>query len=84
VVFICPTRICSILDKVVDDGQERAPLHIRLDVPAERALAIELIQFPHTAERAAQTLRPHGLCQYLFKLATAFTGFYETCLGAQG
>jgi arginyl-tRNA synthetase len=44
-------RICSILGKVVDDEQEHAPSHIRLDVPAERALAVELIQFPHTLER---------------------------------
>jgi arginyl-tRNA synthetase len=50
-----------------------------LDAPAERALALELIQFQHTLERAAETLRPHVLCQYLFKLASAFTSFYETC-----
>lgn len=72
-------RICSILGKMVDDEQERAASHIRLDAPAERALAVELIQFPHTLARTAETLRPHVLCQYLFKLATAFTGFYETC-----
>jgi arginyl-tRNA synthetase len=73
------SRICSILGKVVDGEQERAPSPIRLDAPAERALAIELIQFPRTVEQTAETLRPHGLCQYLFKLATVFTGFYETC-----
>lgn len=73
------SRICSILGKVVDGKEERAPLHICLDTPAERALGIELIQFPDTIKRTAETLRPHGLCQYLFKLATTFTGFYETC-----
>jgi arginyl-tRNA synthetase len=27
----------------------------------------------------AETLQPYVLCQYLFKLATAFASFYETC-----
>jgi arginyl-tRNA synthetase len=53
-------------------ARKSVPLHICLDTPAERALV-------NTIKRTAETLRPHGLCQYLFKLATAFTGFYETC-----
>jgi arginyl-tRNA synthetase len=72
-------RICSILGKVVDDEKEYAPSHIRVDAPAERALAVELILFARTLERTAETLGPHVLCQYLFKVATAFSSFYETC-----
>jgi arginyl-tRNA synthetase len=55
------------------------PAAIRLTEPAERALALELLGFGSAVIEAADTLRPHRLCGYLYDLATAFTAFFEAC-----
>src|SRR5262249_60949950 len=47
--------------------------------PAERRLALTLLQFDSAVHAVARTLEPHRLCTYLFELATAFSGFYESC-----
>jgi len=47
--------------------------------PAERALAVKLVQFPEVVDAVAAECMPHLLCAYLFELAGAFTGFYENC-----
>jgi len=50
-----------------------------LGEPAERRLAVALLQFPETVEAVAADCVPHVLCGYLYRLAGAFMGFYETC-----
>lgn len=52
--------------------------------PAERALALALLEFGPTVAAVGELLEPHLLCTYLFDLAQAFTSFYEACpvLGA--
>ncbi len=74
-------RIRSILRKAgahpAAQTSDRAA--IRIDAPMERALALELLQFPGTLARVAETLQPHRLCQQLFRTATAFSGFYDAC-----
>jgi arginyl-tRNA synthetase len=52
---------------------------IALGEAAERKLALELLDFGTAVVEAAETLRPHRLCGYLYDLATAFTQFFETC-----
>ena len=47
--------------------------------PAERALAVKLLQFPETVEAVADECLPNILCSYLYDLAGAFMGFYENC-----
>jgi len=47
--------------------------------PAERRLAVALLQFAETIETVAADCLPHVLCGYLYRLAGAFMGFYETC-----
>jgi len=47
--------------------------------PAERALAVKLLQFPETVEAVAAECLPNLLCAYLYELAGAFMGFYENC-----
>jgi arginyl-tRNA synthetase len=47
--------------------------------PAERALAIKLLQFPETIAMLACECLPNVLCAYLYDLAGAFTRFYEDC-----
>ena len=51
----------------------------RVGAPAERALALELVQWPSAIERASEGLYPHRLCQHLYDVAQALTRFYEDC-----
>ncbi|MCK4601699.1 MAG: arginine--tRNA ligase, partial [Phycisphaerae bacterium] len=60
-------------------SDEAAAGNIVISEPAERALAVKLLQFPETVEVAAAECTPHLLCNYLFELAGAFMGFYEGC-----
>ena len=55
-------RIRSILRKGGTSEREAPRGAIRIDEPAERALALELLGFPATVERTADTLQPHRLC----------------------
>jgi arginyl-tRNA synthetase len=55
------------------------PGPIALGEPAERALALQLLGFGSIVEAVAESSEPHRLCNYLFDLAQAFTGFFETC-----
>ncbi len=47
--------------------------------PAERALALHLLEYGATLERVGELLEPHRLCTYLFELAQLFTAFYDQC-----
>lgn len=44
---------------------------------AERALALQLLQFAPTLETTAREYEPHRLAAYLFATAQAFTAFYD-------
>jgi len=75
-------RICSIFRKdPASRERERAgeDVSMTLDAPAERALALKLLQFPETVQAVADECLPNLLCGYLYDLATAFSSFYETC-----
>ena len=54
--------------------------------PAERALALELLEFGGVVAQVGDSLEPHRLCGYLFQVAQAFSAFYENCpvLKAEG
>ena len=52
---------------------------IVLEQPAERALAVKLLQFVETLDSAAQTSLPNQLCSYLYELGGTFMSFYESC-----
>jgi arginyl-tRNA synthetase len=74
-------RICSIFRKGKADleasAADTAP--IRLGHPAERALALKLLEFPQAVAAVAADLRPHILCNYLYETAGVFTAFYDAC-----
>ena len=72
-------RIHSIFRKAAEGGIVRGAGAIRVEDPAERALALELLGFGGAVTEAAETLRPHRLCGYLYDLATAFSAFFEAC-----
>jgi arginyl-tRNA synthetase len=75
-------RVQSVLRKA---GGAPAGAAVRLDEPAERALALKLAQFSTAVESALTHLQPHRLCTYLYETAVAFSTFYEKCsiLGAE-
>ena len=60
-------------------SRERKRAGISLTEPAERTLGVKLLQFPETIEAVAETCTPNTLCAYLYELAGAFMGFYESC-----
>ena len=47
--------------------------------PAERALALALLEFGSVVRAVGTELEPHRLCGYLFDLAQTFSAFYEAC-----
>jgi arginyl-tRNA synthetase len=55
------------------------PISFSVKEPAERALAMKILQFPETIHTVVQECMPNVLCAYLYDLAGAFTGFYENC-----
>lgn len=52
---------------------------ISLATPAERALALSLLQFAESLDRVANDYRPNHLAAYLFDLASRFSTFFEQC-----
>jgi len=53
--------------------------HFVLGEPAERHLALGLLEFSEAFDVALAALQPHKLCVYLFDLAQRFTSFYDAC-----
>jgi arginyl-tRNA synthetase len=76
-------RIRSIFRKGEAQGlispitESAQPIH--LADPAERALALKLLQLPQLIASVADSLEPHRLCTYLYELASSFHQFYESC-----
>jgi arginyl-tRNA synthetase len=52
---------------------------ITVTEPAERALALELLDFGDVVAHVGAELEPHRLCHHLFGLAQDFAAFYEHC-----
>ncbi len=73
------TRIRSILRRGETSEREAAAGAIRIDDPAERTLALALLEFPGAVAKTGETLQPHRICGALYAIATAFMAFYERC-----
>ncbi len=52
---------------------------ITLDDPAERDLAVELVQLGDALDKMLEDYRPNILTAYLFSLATKFSRFFQNC-----
>jgi arginyl-tRNA synthetase len=52
---------------------------ISLQEPAERTLAVKLLQFAEAVDSVAKEGLPNHLCTYLYELAGNFMSFYEAC-----
>ena len=72
-------RIRSIFRKVVEGGIDSTPAPICIHDPAERALALQILQFSEVLHAVMEDQRPNLLCLYLYELADHFHRFYEAC-----
>ncbi len=74
-------RICSILRKADEEGIsiQREARFALLTHEAEKALIKELLRFPEALARAAESMEPHQVANYLREVAVAFTQFYGHC-----
>ncbi|MEV0593002.1 arginine--tRNA ligase [Nonomuraea cavernae] len=71
-------RIRSIFRRGdVDPATATGP--IVLGHPAERALALQLLDFGAAVEKTAELNEPHRLCAFIYATAAAFTAFFEGC-----
>ncbi len=71
-------RIQSIFRKAEHD-QNTSATRVDIIEPAERQLAVKLVQFGETIHTVANDCYPNLLCNYLFELAGNFMRFYESC-----
>jgi arginyl-tRNA synthetase len=55
------------------------PGPVRMSDPAERRLALALLDFEPAVAAATDLREPHRLAAYLHELAVAFSNFYEKC-----
>lgn len=72
------TRIKSIFRKAdLDAGSVTG--EITATEPAEKALALKLLQFGEAVDQVAIDAYPHQLCGYLYELSSLYMKFYEAC-----
>ncbi|MEM8920237.1 MAG: arginine--tRNA ligase, partial [Pseudomonadota bacterium] len=67
-------RIKSLLRRADEEGV--TPGDISIELPAERALALELDAFESVLAAAYAKRTPHLVCEHAYALAQAFSGFY--------
>ena len=72
-------RIRSIFRKAEAEGISTAVSTIVIADQAERALALQIIQFSEVLHTVLEDQRPNLLCLYLYELADRFHKFYEAC-----
>lgn len=74
-------RVRSIFRKgsIDVDALRAGGAAIRLDAPAERALAVSILRFSEALEFTLVDYRPNLLTTYLFELANAYSTFFEQC-----
>jgi arginyl-tRNA synthetase len=72
-------RIASIIARSGESvaAIEAAPL--RLEVPAERALALHLLRYGAMVQGVADSLETSRIGAYLLSLSTHFNAFYQAC-----
>ena len=61
------------------DALRTSATAILLDLPAERALALELLRLAEAIDLTVADYRPNQLTAYLFELANHYSTFFEQC-----
>jgi arginyl-tRNA synthetase len=74
-------RVRSIFSRgnVDVDALRKSGAAIRLDAPAERALAVEILRFAEALDLTVADYRPNQLTSYLYDLANRYSTFFEQC-----
>jgi arginyl-tRNA synthetase len=72
-------RVRSIFRKGQAEAGAAQAAAIEIVEPAERALALKLVQFDEAVQVVAADCLPNALCAYLYDLAGTFMSFYESC-----
>ena len=70
-------RIKSLLAKADIQGFKVSG-KLKID-DADRDLALLLSEFPDALDLSIRNYAPHNLCEYVYKLAQAFSSFYGNC-----
>ena len=70
-------RIRSIFRRGGVEADPQAP--VLITEPAERILAIKLLQYAETVPVVLDDFRPNLLANYLYELANTYHSFYEAC-----
>jgi len=71
-------RVCSIFRKAENNSlsvEENS--EIILETEAEKQLAMSVLKFPETVEKAAETYKPNLVADHIFDLAQKFSSFYN-------
>ena len=69
-------RVCSLMDKVGGLNVEKLG-SFSVQTPAEKRLALQLLEFPGAVVRAAEAYKPSVLADYLFQTAQLYSSFYQ-------
>jgi arginyl-tRNA synthetase len=67
-------RVSSLMEKA---GDFEAQGQFAVDTPAEKRLALQLMEFPGAVVRAAEAYKPSILAEYLFQTAQLYSSFYQ-------
>ena len=71
-------RLNSLLEKYrAAVGREPAEQPLALGTPAEKALALHLLQYPNAVARAGELCKPSVLADYLYQLSQLYSSFYQ-------
>jgi arginyl-tRNA synthetase len=72
-------RVCSLLAKAADAGAApEGDFSAALAEPAEKRLALQLLEFPGAVVRAAEAYKPSILADYLFQTSQLYSTFYQS------
>jgi arginyl-tRNA synthetase len=70
-------RVKSLLRRAADEGVKPGPIDVV--EPAERDLALALDAFDHALAEAYDKKAPHFLAEHAYRIAGAFSKFYQAC-----
>ena len=70
-------RISSIKRNAQDVSKDDTKMIDTFSVPSARALAYTITEFPEIVADIAETYHVHQLTLYAYRLATAFSAFYQ-------
>ena len=71
-------RVCSLLEKAGIGESRPEGSAFAVETPAEKRLALQLLEFPGAVVRAAEAYKPSVLADYLFQTAQLYSSFYQS------